>query len=186
MLRNAVKTVPRPALRINQPTPRFISPSSPRYLSTYTLPSSSSSSQSSSRAFRYGAGASALALIGGASYLLTSPSSSSDDSPSILSAPSFNTLDPLSSLDPSALSRTTAHLTGQGLTDLCRQWLVFAISEQETLVRAGPWIMGKVEWTRDHVPVLGSVVWGLFAFVRPPFYPLSISPTREVLNDFRG
>ncbi|GAA5975383.1 hypothetical protein JCM5350_006464 [Sporobolomyces pararoseus] len=164
MYRNAANKICRSNTnqisRINQPTLRT------RTSSTYTFDSASSSASNSSSSFTRGkglryAGAGALAL-GGTAYLFSDRNNS--ESPSLLTPPSFNSSDPLSALDPSALSRTTAHLTGQALGDLCRQWLVFAISEQSTLVQAGPWILGKIEWTRDHVPILGSAVWAVFAF----------------------
>jgi proline dehydrogenase len=155
----AASTSKKP-IRISQPTSTCRS----RPSSTYTFNSASSheSAQSSTRskALRY-AGAGALALGSGAYFV----SSLNKDSPPLLSPPSFNSNDPLSALDPSALARTTAHLTGQALGDLCRQWLVFAISEQSLIVQAGPWMLGKIEWTRDHVPILGSAVWAVFAFV---------------------
>lgn len=166
MYRNAANKICRSNTnqisRINQPTLRT------RTSSTYTFDSASSSASNSSSSFTRGkglryAGAGALAL-GGTAYLFSDRNNS--ESPSLLTPPSFNSSDPLSALDPSALSRTTAHLTGQALGDLCRQWLVFAISEQSTLVQAGPWVLGKIEWTRDHVPILGSAVWAVFAFVR--------------------
>lgn len=130
-------------------------------LSTQTISQSySRQSQSTKRGLGYSVGALALA---GSAYLVAS--SSLESVPTPLSPPSFNSNDPLSSLDPSALQRTTAHLTGQRISDLLRQWVVFAVSEQSTLVSAGPWIMGKIEWTRDNVPILGSAVWAVFAFV---------------------
>ncbi|GAA5912682.1 proline dehydrogenase [Sporobolomyces salmoneus] len=150
MYRNATRNVIR---RITQPTRR---PSS----TTYHFESTASTSHPSTRtkALRY-AGIGTLALGAGGIYLANTSSGLP-----LLPPPSYNSSDPLSCLDPSALSRTTAHLSGQTISDLCRQWIVFAISEQTTLVQAGPWMMAKIEWTRDNVPVLGKVVWEVFAF----------------------
>ncbi|GAA5849323.1 hypothetical protein JCM5353_006738, partial [Sporobolomyces roseus] len=137
---------------------RTIGQQTNRRLTTQTISQSySRQSQSTKRGLGYATGA--LALVGGA-YLVAS--STLESVPTPLSPPSYNSNDPLSSLDPSSLQRTTAHLTGQRISDLVRQWVVFAVSEQSTLVSAGPWIMGKIEWTRDNVPILGSAVWAVF------------------------
>ncbi|GAA6006171.1 hypothetical protein JCM11491_002059 [Sporobolomyces phaffii] len=161
MYRNALTQASRRAtassIRITQPRNARA-----RLNSTYTFDTASSSPHASQswtrrKTVRYGA-AGALAV---GAYLY---SAGDEDSPGIVSPPSYNSADPLSALDPSALSRTTAHLTGQSLGDLCRQWVVFAISEQSALVQAGPWMLGKIEWTRDNVPLLGSAVWAVFAF----------------------
>ncbi|GAA6063392.1 hypothetical protein JCM10212_002963 [Sporobolomyces blumeae] len=132
-------------------------------LSTHSISASSSHHSTRNapnrRTLAYAAGA--FALVGG-TYLASSAESDSSSAP--LLPPSFNSSDPLSALDPSALARTSVHLTSSSLSDLVRQWVVFAVSEQSKLVEAGPWIMGKVEWTRDNVPILGQAVWAVFAF----------------------
>ncbi|GAA5837043.1 hypothetical protein JCM3766R1_006512 [Sporobolomyces carnicolor] len=172
MYRNATNALSRHSAKtlrkVNQPT---------RSSSTYTFENSASSSSQRAhsstrrRALRY-AGAGAVALGAGA-FLVGS--SSDLDAPPLLSPPSYNSSDPLSALDPLSLSRTTAHLTGQALSDLCRQWVVFAISEQSALVQAGPWMLNKIEWTRDHIPILGTAVWAVFSFgMNQTFYKVFV------------
>lgn len=48
---------------------------------------------------------------------------------------------------------------------LFKQYVVFLGSSQQALVEAGPWMLKKLEWTRENVPVLGSAVWALFTIV---------------------
>ncbi|BGP42199.1 proline dehydrogenase [Rhodotorula kratochvilovae] len=109
----------------------------------------------SNRKLLVAAGAAALA---GTAYLA---SGSSDDAP--LLPANLNPNDPLSALDPSILARTTAHLTAAALPDLVRQWVVYAVSEQSLLVSMGPWMVAKLQWANDNVPVLGPAVWAVFA-----------------------
>ncbi|BGP18563.1 hypothetical protein JCM10213_003028 [Rhodosporidiobolus nylandii] len=129
---------------------------------THTLSSSPSaghtspgSSLRSSRGIAFAAGG---AVLAGAAY---AASSSSDEAP--LLPPSLNPNDPLSALDPSQLARTTAHLTGVSLPDLLRQWVVYAVSGQPLLVESAPWIVGKLQWAKDNVPLVGPAVWAIFA-----------------------
>ncbi|BGP34066.1 proline dehydrogenase [Rhodotorula toruloides] len=103
--------------------------------------------------------AGAAVLAGGA---LLASSGSSDDTPLIPAH--LNPNDPLSALDPSVLARTTAHLTAANLSDLARQWVVYAISEQSMLVETGPWMLGKLQWANDNIPLLGPAAWAVFAF----------------------
>lgn len=110
--------------------------------------------------------AGAAVLAGGA---LLASSGSSDDAPLIPAH--LNPNDPLSALDPSVLGRTTAHLTAASLSDLVRQWVVYAVSEQSMLVEMGPWVLGKLQWANDNVPLLGPAVWAVFAFVRARLCP---------------
>lgn len=110
--------------------------------------------------------AGAAVLAGGA---LLASSGSSDDGPLIPAH--LNPNDPLSALDPSVLGRTTAHLTAATLSDLVRQWVVYAVSEQSMLVEMGPWVLDKLQWANDNVPILGPAVWAVFAFVRARLCP---------------
>ncbi|GJN92468.1 hypothetical protein Rhopal_005498-T1 [Rhodotorula paludigena] len=71
--------------------------------------------------------------------------------------------DPLATLDAAYLSRTTAHLQASSLSDLMRQWVVYAVSEQSLLVSMGPWFVAKLQWANDNVPVLGPAAWAVFA-----------------------
>ncbi|GAA6055123.1 hypothetical protein JCM3770_007452 [Rhodotorula araucariae] len=109
----------------------------------------------SNRTLALAVGAAALA---GTAYLA---SGSSDDAP--LLPANLNPNDPLSALDPAVLARTTAHLTAASLPDLVRQWVVYAVSEQSLLVSMGPWMVAKLQWANDNVPVLGPAVWAVFA-----------------------
>lgn len=107
------------------------------------------------------AAAGAVAFAGlGAAFL---NSDSSDGQP--LLSPSVNPNDPLSALDPSILGKTSAHLTSAALSDLVRQWVVYAVSEQSLLVSAAPWIVEKLQWANDNVPLVGPAVWAVFSFV---------------------
>lgn len=107
------------------------------------------------------AAAGAVAFAGlGAAFL----NSDSSDSQALLS-PSVNPNDPLSALDPTVLAKTSAHLTSAALSDLVRQWVVYAVSEQSLLVSAAPWIVEKLQWANDNVPLIGPAVWTVFAFV---------------------
>ncbi|GAA5874776.1 hypothetical protein JCM3774_003434 [Rhodotorula dairenensis] len=106
------------------------------------------------------AAAGAVAFAGlGAAFL----NSDSSDRQALLS-PSVNPNDPLSALDPSVLGKTSAHLTSAALSDLVRQWVVYAVSEQSLLVSAAPWIVEKLQWANDNVPLIGPAVWTVFAF----------------------
>lgn len=107
------------------------------------------------------AAAGAVAFAGlGAAFL----NSDSPDSQPLLS-PSVNPNDPLSALEPSILGKTSAHLTSAALSDLVRQWVVYAVSEQSLLVSAAPWIVEKLQWANDNVPLVGPAVWAVFSFV---------------------
>ncbi|GAA5912722.1 hypothetical protein JCM6882_005771 [Rhodosporidiobolus microsporus] len=149
--------------------PRRLHSSQPPH-NTHTLCSGpSATQQGSSSAFRSNK---TLALAAGATVLAGTAfaaSSSSDDIP--LLPPSVNPNDPLSALEPSLLGRTTAHLTNVALPDLLRQWVVYAVSGQALLVESSPFIVGKLQWFKDNVPVLGDAVWAVFAFgVNNTFY----------------
>lgn len=110
---------------------------------------------------RFAAAAGAVAFAGlGAAFLNFD---SSDCQP--LLSPSVNPNDPLSALEPSILGKTSAHLTSAALSDLVRQWVVYAVSEQSLLVSAAPWIVEKLQWANDNVPLVGPAVWAVFSFV---------------------
>ncbi|GAA5931545.1 hypothetical protein JCM1841_005543 [Sporobolomyces salmonicolor] len=156
-----------------------------RPLTTRTLNSTGSTSSYSFPSRRSVAiGATALALAGTA-YLA---SCSFDEAP--LWPPSLNRNDPLSVLDPAILAHTNLHLTRQSLSDLVREWVVFAVSEQPALVEAGPWIIGKIQWTKDNVPLLGPAVWAVFVFgMNNTFYKVyaggeSVTGCAEVVKQF--
>lgn len=160
------RTLARSQLPRNAVKPRRLHFSPPPH-NTHTISSSSSSSHSSSSSSF--ASKRTIAAVAGATLLAGTAfaaSSSSDDLP--LLPPSVNPNDPLSSLDPAVLGRTTAHLTGATLSDLVRQWIVYGVSGQPLLVSSAPWIVGKLQWAKDNVPILGSAVWAVFALVRPP------------------
>ncbi|GAA6038387.1 hypothetical protein JCM8097_007623 [Rhodosporidiobolus ruineniae] len=113
-----------------------------------------------------GAGSTAESPFHAGTTNAASSSSSSSAVPSKL-----NLKDPLSTLDPALLSRTTAHLTSASLPDLLRAWLVYAVSGQSLLVESAPWIVGKLQWAKDNVPILGEAVWSIFAVgVNNTFY----------------
>ncbi|GAA5891203.1 hypothetical protein JCM8208_002539 [Rhodotorula glutinis] len=115
------------------------------------------SAPKSNRRLFAGAGAAALAAT---AYLAATGSSDADgDRPLLLANPN----DPLSALDPAVLGRTTAHLTAASVPDLVRQWVVYAVSEQSLLVQMGPWMVGKLQWAHENVPILGPAVWAVFA-----------------------
>ncbi|POY72396.1 hypothetical protein BMF94_4553 [Rhodotorula taiwanensis] len=109
---------------------------------------------------RYGTAAGALAFAAVGTAYLTSESTS--DIP--LLSPNVNPNDPLSALEPSVLGRTSAHLTSASMSDLVRQWVVYAVSEQSMLVSAAPWIVGKLQWANENIPLVGPAVWSIFAF----------------------
>lgn len=75
--------------------------------------------------------------------------------------------DVLSALRPEVLTDAHAHLEKADVTDLVKQYVVYLLSEQSYLVERGPWMLKQLEWTRDNVPVLGSLVWSAFSFVSP-------------------
>lgn len=130
---------------------------------------------------RYGTAAGALAFAAVGTAYLTSESTS--DIP--LLSPNVNPNDPLSALEPSILGRTSAHLTSASMSDLVRQWVVYAVSEQSMLVSAAPWIVEKLQWANDNIPLVGPAVWSIFAFVSPSCF----SPSRPELNrepDWQG
>ncbi|GAA5967110.1 hypothetical protein JCM21900_001891 [Sporobolomyces salmonicolor] len=156
-----------------------------RPLTTRTLSSTGSTSSYSFPSRRNVAiGATALALAGTA--YLASPSF--DEAP--LLPPSLNRNDPLSVLDPAILAHTNLHLTRQSLPNLVREWVVFAVSEQSALVEAGPWIIRKIQWTKDNVPLLGPAVWAVFVFgMNNTFYKVyaggeSVTGCAEVVKEF--
>ncbi|GAA5944616.1 proline dehydrogenase [Sporobolomyces koalae] len=130
-----------------------------------------------------------LAVAGGATWLVSSRGEN-EGTPLAQLAASPATNDPLSALNPDRLTRTTAHLTTQAVSELVRQWVVFAVSEQSALVEAGPWILGKIEWTRDNVPLLGSAVWAVFSFgMESTFYKVfvggeSVPGCEETVNKY--
>ena len=80
-------------------------------------------------------------------------------------APLANVDDPLYALSPAVLCGSTSHLAQASLGKLVKQYVVFLGSSQQALVEAGPWLLKKLEWTRENVPVLGSAVWALFTIV---------------------
>ncbi|GAA6003875.1 hypothetical protein JCM10207_006447 [Rhodosporidiobolus poonsookiae] len=160
---NAGRSVARNAAK-----PRRLHSSRPPH-NTHTLSSSPSSAQQGSSASfvsrRNVAIAAGAAVLAGTAYT----ASRSEDIP--LLPASVNPNDPLSALDPALLSRTTAHLTGASLPDLLRQYVVYAVSGQPLLVESAPWIVGKLQWAKDNVPLLGPAVWAVFAVgVNNTFY----------------
>lgn len=106
--------------------------------------------------------AAGLAFAAG-SVFLVAQSQSTDPSP--LPAAALDGSDPLSALSPHVLMSATSHLSTLSVTDLCRQYVVYLASSQSALVSSGPWILKQLEWTRDNVPGVGAVVWGIFAIV---------------------
>ncbi|KAK4699771.1 proline dehydrogenase, partial [Phenoliferia sp. Uapishka_3] len=102
------------------------------------------------------------ALILAAGSALAVSQSNSDSSTSTLPPPAVDSSDPLSALTPHILMSATSHLGKLSVADLCRQYIVYLASSQSSLVSSGPWILKQLEWTRDNVPVVGSVVWGIF------------------------
>lgn len=107
--------------------------------------------------------AAAVALLGTTAYIATR---SSAEPVQASTAAVLDPNDPLSALSPQMLHQATAHLQLVGLADLVRQYVVYLGSSQAALVEAGPWMLQKLEWARDNVPVLGTAVWGFFAIVR--------------------
>lgn len=106
----------------------------------------------------------AAALLGSAAYVATTR----DAEP--LQASTAATLDldpndPLSALYPHILHASTSHLDALSLGTLIQTYIVYLGSSQSALVQAGPWMLHKLEWTRDNVPIVGPVVWSLFAMV---------------------
>jgi proline dehydrogenase len=106
-----------------------------------------------------------VALLGTSAYIATRPSAEPVEAST---AALLDPNDPLSALTPQALHQATAHLQLVGLGDLLRQYVVYLGSSQAALVESGPWVLKKVEWARDNVPVLGSAVWGFFSIVSSP------------------
>lgn len=135
---------------------------------------------SSKKRYSAAAGAVAVAALGTA-FLA---SDAKNDQP--LLAPTVNPNDPLSALEPSLLARTSAHLTSASLPDLVRQWVVYAVSEQSLLVSAAPWIVEKLQWANEHVPLLGPAVWSIFSFVRRHCLPASHSLALTAASQLQG
>ncbi|KAM0756188.1 FAD-linked oxidoreductase [Meredithblackwellia eburnea MCA 4105] len=135
---------------------------------SHAIPASSfpHPSPSSSRLWAAAAFAAAAAAATG-SILLLSPSSSSPSPQPVTTTHDAASLrdgdDPLDLLNPHVLSTATTHLHELPLSDLVRQYVVYLASSQPALVDAGPSILHGLEWTRDHVPVLGTLVWKVFA-----------------------
>lgn len=76
--------------------------------------------------------------------------------------------DPLSALYPHILHAATSHLEELPLSDLIKSYIVYLGSSQSAVVEAGPWMLHKLEWARDNVPLVGTAVWSLFALVSTP------------------
>ncbi|KAL8283628.1 hypothetical protein RQP46_005423 [Phenoliferia psychrophenolica] len=74
-------------------------------------------------------------------------------------------VDPLSRLQPQALTSRTEHLQGLGFKDLCRLYVVYLGSSQDVLVAHAPAMLKRLEWVRDEVPVVGGLVWAGFELV---------------------
>ncbi|KAM0790638.1 hypothetical protein ACM66B_004499 [Microbotryomycetes sp. NB124-2] len=88
---------------------------------------------------------------------------------------SYDPSDPLSALSPHVLHKSTNHLTEASLSSLVRQYFVYLGSGLPGVVQAGPWILNKLEWTRDNVPILGPVVWSFFsATIENTFYSVFV------------
>ncbi|GAA5969405.1 hypothetical protein JCM11641_008106 [Rhodosporidiobolus odoratus] len=159
MLRSTVKFSRPIGCQQAKQARRIHSSQPPHHTHTVSSPPSSAHKASESkRRTRNLAVAAGAAVLAGTAY---STSRVSEDD--FLLPPSVNANDPLSALDPALLARTTAHLTGATLSDLFRQWVVYAVSGQPLLVESAPWIVGKLQWAKDNVPVLGSAVWAIFA-----------------------
>ncbi|KAK4052435.1 proline dehydrogenase [Microbotryomycetes sp. JL201] len=87
----------------------------------------------------------------------------------------YDPSDPLSALSPHVLHNSTNHLTEASLSSLVRQYLVYLGSGLPGVVEAGPWILNKLEWTRDNVPIIGPVVWSFFsATIENTFYSVFV------------
>ena len=82
-----------------------------------------------------------------------------------ISANHHDDSDPLSRLR--SLS-ATSHLDFVDWKSLARSYVVWLGSSQSSLVAAGPAMISKLEWAREHVPLLGEVVWRTFCFVGTP------------------
>jgi hypothetical protein len=105
------------------------------------------------------------ALTGGAAVYL-----SLRESTPLLADTAFVQLDPtdpLSALAPQVLGSVTDHLAVLPVADLLKQYIVYLSSSQPIIVNSGPWILEKLEWTKNNVPLVGDAVWSLFTFVRP-------------------
>lgn len=106
----------------------------------------------------------AAALLGTATYVVAT----GDAEP--LQASTAATLDldpndPLSALYPHILHASTSHLDDLSLATLIKTYIVYLGSSQSALVEAGPWMLHKLEWARDNVPIVGTVAWSIFATV---------------------
>ncbi|KAI5479221.1 proline dehydrogenase [Pseudohyphozyma bogoriensis] len=152
-----------PVLPRRTPTPRLSKTS-------YRLFTTSAPPPPISRARLIAAG---LAVAGGATLLAsrTSQPLQAQSPPS----PALDLDDPLSRLSPQLLATATSHLTALSLSDLVRQYVVYFGSSQGYLVEAGPWILDKLQWAKENVPLLGSAVWGTFAVVmKGTFYSVFV------------
>jgi len=71
--------------------------------------------------------------------------------------------DPLAALNPRTLATATGHLQQAALIDLVRQYVVYLASGSPALVSSGPWMLKQLDWARQNVPVLGELIWSIFA-----------------------
>lgn len=132
----------------------------------------------------------AAALLGGAAYI----AATRDAEP--LQASTAATLDldpndPLSALYPHILHASTSHLDDLPLGTLIKTYIVYLGSSQSALVEAGPWMLQKLEWARDNVPIVGNTLWSAFAVVSAPsdalhrvteaefHFPAGLTPRRQ-------